>query len=145
VGYPQLTIYPRQPKYSGFQSTIYPTTDFLKHLILSYSFEIKQINERTNIHLKFYFKIMFLSHKNVVFIIKSKSKIFINSLKSAHNLAYISYTHIYILHFTRVFQLSRVYCRLETRIFRLSRVNCQLRVSRTRIHIHTRRNSVAHV
>jgi hypothetical protein len=25
------------------------TTDFLKHLILSYSFEIKKINERTNI------------------------------------------------------------------------------------------------
>jgi hypothetical protein len=43
-----------------------PTTDFLKHLILSYSFEIKQINERTNIYLKFYFEIMFLSHKNLV-------------------------------------------------------------------------------
>ena len=65
----QPTIYPRQPKYSGIQPTIYtrqlknsgiqPTTDFLKHLILSYSFEIKQINERTNIYLKFYFKIMF--------------------------------------------------------------------------------------
>jgi len=37
VGYPQLTIYPRQLKYSSFQLTIYPTTDFLKHLILSYS------------------------------------------------------------------------------------------------------------
>jgi hypothetical protein len=47
VGYPQPTIYPKQlknsgiqlkmylrkPKYSGFQPTIYPTTDFLKHLI----------------------------------------------------------------------------------------------------------------
>jgi len=98
VGYPQLTIYPRQlknsgvqptlhprqPKYSGTQPTIYPTTDFLKHLILPYSFEIKQINERTNIYLKFYFKIMFLSHNNVFFIIKSKSKILINSLKSAY-------------------------------------------------------------
>jgi hypothetical protein len=63
-------------------------TDFLKHLILSYSFEIKQINERTNIYLKFYFKIMFLSHNNAVFIIKSKSKILINSLKSAY-LSYI--------------------------------------------------------
>jgi hypothetical protein len=59
---------------------------FIKHLILSYSFEIKQINERTNIYLKFYFKVMFLSHNNVVFIIKSKSKILINSLKSAYNL-----------------------------------------------------------
>jgi hypothetical protein len=41
-----------------------PTTDNIpetKHLILSYSSEIKQINERTNIYLKFYFKIMFLS------------------------------------------------------------------------------------
>jgi hypothetical protein len=94
VGYPQLTIYLRQLKYSGFQPTIYPTTDFLKHLILSYSFEIKQINERTNIYLKFYFKIMFLSHNNVVFIIKSKSKILINSLKSAYNLASISYIFI---------------------------------------------------
>ncbi len=98
VGYPQLTIYPRQlknsgvqptiyprqPKYSGTQPTIYPTTDFLKHLILSYSFEIKQINERTNINLKFYFKIMFLSHNNAVFVIKSKSKILINSFKTAY-------------------------------------------------------------
>jgi hypothetical protein len=58
--------YPRQPKYLGVQPTIYPTTDFLKRLILLYSFEIKQINERTNIHLKFYFKIMFLSHNNVL-------------------------------------------------------------------------------
>jgi hypothetical protein len=67
------------------------STDFLKHLILSYSFEIKQINERTNIYLKFYFKIIFLSHNNVVFVIKSKSKILKNSLKSAYNLAYLSY------------------------------------------------------
>jgi len=36
-----------------------PTTDFLKHLILSYSFEIKQINERTNIYSKFYFSFIF--------------------------------------------------------------------------------------
>ena len=100
VGNPQLTIYPRQPKYSGIQPKIYPrqlkysgvhpTTDFLKHLILSYSFEIKQINERTNIYLKFYFKIMFLSHNNAVFVIKSKSKILINCLKSA----YLSYNLI---------------------------------------------------
>jgi len=40
---------------------------------------------------KFYFKIMFLSHNNAVFIINSKSKIFINSLKSAYDLAYKSY------------------------------------------------------
>jgi hypothetical protein len=72
--YPQLTI----QKNSGVQPIIYPTTDFLQHLILSYLFEIKQINERTNIYLKFYFKIMFLSHNNVVFI----KNIFINSLKS---------------------------------------------------------------
>jgi hypothetical protein len=91
VGNPQLTIYPKQLKNSGAQPTIYPTTDFLKHLILSYSFEIKQINERTNIYLKFYFKIIFLSHNNAVFVIKSKSKILINSLKSAYNLAYLSY------------------------------------------------------
>jgi len=65
-------------KNSGIQPTIYPKTDFLKHF-LSYSFEIKQINERTNIYLKFYFKIMFLSHNNAVFVIKSKSKILINS------------------------------------------------------------------
>jgi len=45
-------------------------------------------DERTNIYLKFYFEIMFLSHNNVVFIIKSKSKILINSLKSAYNLAH---------------------------------------------------------
>jgi len=64
------------------------TTDFLKHLILSYLFEIKKINERTNIYLKFYFKIMFLSHKNFVFIIKLKSKMFTNSLKSAYNLTF---------------------------------------------------------
>ena len=80
----QPTIYPRQLKYSGTQPTIYPTTDFLIHLILSYSFEIKQINERTHIYLKFFFKIMFLSHDNAVFVIKSKSKILINSLKSAY-------------------------------------------------------------
>jgi hypothetical protein len=48
VGYPQLTIYPRQLKYSGVQPTIYPTTDFLKHLILSYSFEIKLNTRRNN-------------------------------------------------------------------------------------------------
>jgi hypothetical protein len=82
VRYPQLTIYLRQLKYSVAQPTIYPTTDFLKHLIIQYSFEIKQINER---------KIMFLSHNNVFFIIKSKSKLLINSLKSAYNLAYLSY------------------------------------------------------
>jgi hypothetical protein len=68
-----------------------PDSRFFKTLNLSYSFEIKQINERTNIYFKFYFKIMFLSHNIVVFIIKSKSKTFINSLKSAYNLAYISY------------------------------------------------------
>ncbi len=68
----------------------WPTDNIhLKHLVLSYSFEIKQINERTNIYLKFYFKIMFLSHNIALFIIKSKSKIFINSLKSAYNFAYI--------------------------------------------------------
>jgi len=55
VGYPQLTIYPRQLKNSGVQPTIYPTNDFLKHLILSYSFEIKQINERTNKYIKYYY------------------------------------------------------------------------------------------
>jgi hypothetical protein len=65
VGYPQPTIYPIQPKYSGVQPTIYPTTDFLKRLILLNSFEIKQINECTNICLKFYFKIISLSHNNV--------------------------------------------------------------------------------
>jgi len=49
------------------------TTDFYrKHLILSYSFEIKQIKEPTNIYLKFYFKIMFLSYNSFVFVIKSK-------------------------------------------------------------------------
>jgi hypothetical protein len=41
VGYPQLTIYPRQPKYLGVQPTIYPTTDFLKPLILLYSLKVK--------------------------------------------------------------------------------------------------------
>ncbi len=60
-----------------------PTDNIPEHLILSYSFEIEQINERTNIYLKFYFKIMLLSHNNVVLLIKSKSKILINS--------YISY------------------------------------------------------
>ena len=65
-----------------------PTDNMPKHLILSYSFEIEQINERTNIYLKFYFKIMFLSHKNFVFIIKLKSKMFTNSLKSANNLTF---------------------------------------------------------
>jgi hypothetical protein len=85
-----MTIY--SLKNSIAQPTIYPTTDFLKHLILSsYSFEIKHINERTNIYFKFYFQIMFLSHNNVVFVIKTKSKILINSLKSAYNLAYLSY------------------------------------------------------
>jgi len=38
VGYPQLTIYPRQPKYSGFQLTIYPKNCFKiysnKYLVL---------------------------------------------------------------------------------------------------------------
>jgi len=34
-------IYPRQSKYCGGQPTIYPTTDVLKHLILSYSLKIK--------------------------------------------------------------------------------------------------------
>ena len=48
VGYPQPTIYPRQLKNSGVQPTIYPTTDFLKHLILSYSFEIKLNTCRNN-------------------------------------------------------------------------------------------------
>jgi hypothetical protein len=43
----------------NISETIGCPTDFLKHLILSYSFEIKQINERTNIYLKFCFKIMF--------------------------------------------------------------------------------------
>jgi len=68
-----------------------PDNRFLKHLILSYLLKIKQINERTNIYLKFYFKIMFLYHNDVVFIIKSKSIIFIKSLKSLYNLTYVSY------------------------------------------------------
>jgi len=33
----------------------------------------KKTNERTNIYLKFYFKIMFLSHNNVVFEVKIKN------------------------------------------------------------------------
>jgi len=32
---------PETTENSGIQPTIYPTTDFSKHLILSYSFEIK--------------------------------------------------------------------------------------------------------
>jgi hypothetical protein len=56
------TTIPETTEKLGWQLTIYPTTDFLKRLILLYSFEIKQINERTNI----YFKIMFLSHNNVL-------------------------------------------------------------------------------
>jgi hypothetical protein len=32
-----------------------------------------------------------ISHNNVIFVIKSKSKILKNSLKSAYNLAYLSY------------------------------------------------------
>ncbi len=39
VGYPQLTIYPRQLKNSGVELTIYPTTDFLTQ-ILSLNFII---------------------------------------------------------------------------------------------------------
>ncbi len=88
-GIPTTDNIPETTENSGVQPTIYPTTDFLKHLILSYSFGINQINEPTKIYLKFYFKIMFLSHNNVVFIIKPKSKILINSLKSAYNLAYL--------------------------------------------------------
>jgi hypothetical protein len=45
----------------------------------------------TTVSKQNYYEIMFLSHNNVVFIIKSKSKIFTNCLKSAYNLAYISY------------------------------------------------------
>jgi len=66
-----------------FGCLIYPTTDFLKRLILLNSFEIKQINERTNIYLKFYFKIMSLSHNNVFNqnqkYLKSCIYLFINS------------------------------------------------------------------
>jgi hypothetical protein len=90
MGYPQLTIYPRQPKYSGVQPTIYPTTDFLKHLILSYSFEIKQINERTNIYSKFYFS----------FICRLETRIF-------------RLSGVYCRLDTRVFQFSRVYCQFK--------------------------------
>ena len=82
VGIPTTDNIPETTEKLGWQLTIYPTTDFLKSLILLYSFEIKQINERMNIYLKFYFKIMFLSHNNVFFLAKSKSKIFRNSLKS---------------------------------------------------------------
>ena len=71
-GIPTTDNIPETTEKLGWQLTIYPTTDFLKRLILLNSFEIKQINERTNIYLKFYFKIMFLSHTNVVFIINSK-------------------------------------------------------------------------
>ena len=42
----------------------------------------------TTVSKQNYYEIMFLSHNNVVFIIKSKSKILINSLKSANNLAH---------------------------------------------------------
>ena len=65
LGWPTDNV-PETTKKLGWQLTIYPTTDFLKRLILLYSFEIKQINERTNIYFKFYFKIMFLSHNNVI-------------------------------------------------------------------------------
>jgi len=73
-GIPTTDYIPETTKKLGCPTDNVPeTTDFYrKHLILSYSFEIKQIKERTNIYLKFYFKIMFLSHNNVVFVIKSK-------------------------------------------------------------------------
>jgi hypothetical protein len=84
-GIPPVPNIPEKTEKLGCPTDNIPeTTDFLKHLILSYSFEMT--NARF-IYLMFYFKIMLLSHNNVVFIIKSKSKIFINSLKSA----YISY------------------------------------------------------
>jgi hypothetical protein len=65
-GIPTTDNIPETTENSGVQPTIYPTTDFLKHLILSYSFGINHINELTNIYLKFYFKIMFLSHNIVL-------------------------------------------------------------------------------
>jgi hypothetical protein len=52
LGWPTDNV-PETTEKLGWQLTIYPTTDFLKRLILLYSFEIKQINERTNIYLKF--------------------------------------------------------------------------------------------
>jgi hypothetical protein len=57
LGYGYGYGYPRQPKYSGVQPIMYPTTDFLKRLILLYSFEIKLNTCRNNRNfISIYFK-----------------------------------------------------------------------------------------
>jgi len=153
VGIPPVPI----PIPEEIQLLMYDTR---QHLILSYSFEIKQINERTNQNRK-----MFLSHNNVVFIIKSNSKIFINSLKSGYKLANISwilidtkYIEIKFLLFLRVFsfifnEYDKIKCFKKSvfgYIFGWTPeffsclgyiVSCGYP---TRTHNHTRGNSVAH-
>jgi hypothetical protein len=84
LGFPTDNI-PETTEKLGFPTDNIPDSRFFKTL----NFIIFICNdERTNIYLKFYFKIMFLSHNNVVFITKSKSKILINSIKSRYNLAH---------------------------------------------------------
>jgi hypothetical protein len=79
---------------SGVQPTIYPTTDFLKHLILSYSFEIKLNTCRNNINfISIYFKAVCRVYWRL------ETRIF-------------QLPRVYSRLDTRVFQLSWVYCQL---------------------------------
>jgi hypothetical protein len=84
-GMPTTDNIPETTEKLGFPTDNIPDSRFFK--TLNFIILIRN-DERTNIYLKFYFKIMFLSHNNVVFIIKSKSKILINSIKSRYNLAH---------------------------------------------------------
>jgi len=70
-GIPTTDNIPETTEIFGYPTDNIPDNQFFKTLNFIIFIEIKQINERTNIYLKFYFKIMFLSHNNAVFVIKS--------------------------------------------------------------------------
>jgi len=57
-GIPTTDDIPETTEKLGCPTDNIPDNRFLKKIILSYSFEIKQIIESTNIYLKFYFKII---------------------------------------------------------------------------------------